>query len=140
MANMRLATATRNALANAITTLIDGGSGAGVVEIRSGTQPATANDVATGTLLASIPFNDPSFGAASSGVITADNDPVPEDSSADNTGTASWARVKDSAGNTVFDCDVSATGGGGTIQLNTVSIVAGGPVRITSGTITMPAG
>ena len=140
MANMRLATATRSAIADAITTLVDAGAGAGTINIRSGTQPASANDAETGTLLATVPFNDPSFGAAAAGVITADVDPVLEDSSADATGTASWARIKDSTGATIFDCDVSATGGGGTIQLNTVSIVAAGPVRITAFTITCPAG
>ena len=51
---------------------------------------------------------------------------------------ATWARVKDSTGATVFDCSVTATGGGGVITLNTTSIVSGSPVSITSGTLTVP--
>ena len=140
MANCRLATATRNAIVNAIAVLIDAGSGPGTINIRSGTQPASANDAEVGTLLAAIPFNDPSFPGGSGGVNTADVDPVLEDASADATGTATWARIKDSTGATVIDVDVSASGGGGTLQLNTVSIVAAGPVRVTAFTITAPAG
>lgn len=138
MANMRLATATRNAIANAIRDLIDAGTGAGTIEIRTGTQPASANDAATGTLLATLTFSDPSAPGAASGVTTFSA--ITEDAVADATGTAAWARVKDSAGNTIFDVDVSATGGGSTIELNTVAIVAGGPVRITAFTVTVPAG
>jgi len=138
MANMRNTTTTRNQMLNAIRDRIDGGAGPGTINIRSGTQPASADLAETGTLLASIPFNDPCAPDASGGVLTMNVSPVLEDSSADNTGTATWARIKDSNGNTIFDCDVGTSGA--TINLNTVNIVAGGPVRITGFTITQPAG
>jgi hypothetical protein len=64
---------------------------------------------------------------------------ITEDTSADATGTATWARVRSSDAAQGFDCDVTATGGGGVIELNTVSIVAGGPVRITAFTFSIPA-
>ena len=138
MANMRLSTALRNAMIQQVQVKADAGAGAGTINIRSGSQPASAEDAETGTLLATLTFSDPSAPSASGGVLTFSA--ITEDSSADATGTATWARIKDSTGATVFDCDVTATGGGGTIQLNTTSIVAGGPVRITAFTATMPAG
>jgi hypothetical protein len=138
-ANMRLATATRNALADAITTLVDAAVGAGVIKIYTAAQPASANDAITDqTLLAEIPFADPSFGAAAAGVITADVDPVLEDAEANNTGTAAWARIVDGDGSTIFDCNVGTADA--TIILNTVSLVSGGPVQITAFTITMASG
>lgn len=137
MANMRLATATQQLACDVVVDDIDAGSGAGTIEIRSGTQPATANDTATGTLLGTLTFNDPAFGAAnSSGVATAGS--ITGDASADATGTATWARIKDSDGNTVFDCDVGTSGA--TINLDSVSIVEAGTIDITSFTITHPDG
>lgn len=138
MANMRLPTATRNALANAVRDLIDAGAGPGTISIYSGAQPASANDAITGALLATLTFGDPSAGAAANGTSTANA--ITQDVSADATGIATHARIRDSVGNTVFDCDVTATGGGGTIELNTVNIVVGGPVQITAFSWTAPAG
>lgn len=135
MANVRLPTASQNAACNAIVDLIDAGAGAGTIQIRSGTQPASANDAATGTLLATLTFSDPAFGNASSGIAAASA--ITADSSADATGTASWARVLDSDSNVIMDCDVGTSGA--TINLNSVSITAGGNVSITSMTVTMPA-
>ena len=138
MANMRLASATRNSLAQRFQVLIDGGTGNGTIKIYTGTQPASADDgIGGATLLGTLTFSKPSAPAASGGVLTFNS--ITQDDSADATGTATWARIADSAGNTVFDCDVTATGGGGTITLNTTSIVAGGPIVITSFTITVPA-
>jgi hypothetical protein len=126
----------RNARANAITTACDAGSGAAILEIRTGSKPASPDDAATGTLLASITLNDPSFGSSSDGVITLDVSPTIEDTSADATGTAAHFRIKTSAGAGVVDGTVTATGNGGDITLNTVSLVSGAAVTITSGTIT----
>lgn len=137
MANVRLANATNQAACDAVVDLIDGGAAAGTIQIRSGTQPADADDAATGTLLATLTFSDPAFGAAAvTGVATASA--ITDDSSADATGTATWARVLDSNSNTIFDCDVNTTGA--TINLNTVSITAGATVSITSFTVTHPDG
>jgi hypothetical protein len=136
MAILKLSTTARNALANAIKTAIDAGAAAGTIKIYDGAQPSTPQDAPTGSnhLLATLAFGDPSFGAASVGVITANA--ITQDSSADATGTAAWARIADSDGNAIMDVDVGTSGA--TINLNTTSIVAGGPVSITSATITMP--
>jgi hypothetical protein len=136
MANMRLTTATQNAGADAVVDRIDLNSPPGTIEIRSGTQPASANDAATGTLLAVLTFSNPAFGAASSGVATAST--ITSDTNADNTGTATWARIKQGGGTTVFDIDVGTSGA--SLNLNTTSIVAAGTVSITSFTVTQPAG
>lgn len=137
MANLRLATASQNAMADALAALVDAGSAGGTIKIYTATQPASANTaISDQTLLATLTFSGTAFGAASGGVITAAA--ITEDSEADATGTAAWARIADSDGNTIFDCDVGTSGA--TINLNTVNIVSGGPVSITSFTITMPSG
>lgn len=136
MAVLRLATAARNAAADAVVDLIDGGAGAGTVKIYTGAQPASANDAESGTLLATITLADPAFGAAASGVATA-TDPASVNAVA--TGTAGWFRVEDSTGANVMDGDCTATGGGGSMTLSTTSLVSGSPVDITSFTVTMPA-
>lgn len=132
-----LSTAARNAAANAAVDLLDGGSGPGTMQIRSGTRPATPATTATGTLLATVTFADPAFGAASTGVKTV-ADPAPVTAAA--TGTASWCRLLDSNAVAVLDGDVTATGGGGDVTLASTSIASGQTVDITGGTITMPQG
>lgn len=135
---LRLPTASVNAACDAIVDRVDGGSGAGTIEIRTGAQPASANDAASGTLLATITCADPAFGSAAAGVATLDCDPVLS-ATAVGDGTAGWCRVKDSTGATVMDGSVTATGGGGQITLATTTITTGLTVQITSGTFTVPA-
>lgn len=138
--NTRISNAAAIAACDAIVDLIDGGAGAGVVQIRSGTQPADPDTTATGTLLASITLNDPAFGAAADaapgGQATADVSPAIEDTSADATGTATWFRVLDSDSNAILDGEVGTSGAD--MNLNTTSIVSGSTVTITSWTVTMP--
>jgi hypothetical protein len=136
----RISTAARNAAANAIAALLDGGPDAGYIEIRTGSQPATVGTAATGTLLATIPLNDPAFAAAASGTASADVDPLPSDTAADATGTAGWFRAYDGSDVAVIDGSITATGGGGDMTLNTVALTAGVAVELTSWSITMPAG
>ena len=137
MANVRLQNASQQAAMDAVVDLIDAGSGAGTIQIRSGTQPADPNDAATGTLLATLTYTDPAFGATTTGGVSTASS-ITDDSSADDTGTASWARNLDSDSNPIFDCDVATTGA--TLNLNSVAITAGGTVSITSFTMTHPDG
>ena len=131
----KVSVAVANAMVDAVTAKIDGGAGAGTVQIRTGSQPATVAAGATGTLLGTLTLSDPSFGAAASGTATANA--VTGDSSADATGTAGWFRVFDSSGTAVDQGDVTATGGGGDMQLDSTSIVAGGTINITSWTMSV---
>ncbi|MFF8831372.1 hypothetical protein [Streptomyces sp. NPDC015131] len=132
---LRLATAVRNAMADAVTTRVDAGAGAGTIKIYTGSQPATANDAETGTLLATFTLSDPSYGAASSGVITLAG--TPKTVAAAATGTAGWFRVEDSTGANVYDGAVGTSGA--ELNLNTTALNSGVNVTITSGTFTMPA-
>lgn len=133
---LRIPTASQNAACDAVVDRADAGAGPGEIRIYSGAQPASANDAASGTLLATVTLADPAFGAAASGVATGTD---PASVNAASTGTAGWFRAADSNGNTVFDGDVTATGGGGVMELSTVSLTSGYAVDITSITVTMPA-
>lgn len=134
----RLPTNVRNAMANAAVDLIDAGPAAGMVQIRSGAQPASAGSAATGTLLGTLTLSDPAFADAVNGTATAGA--VTGDSSADASGTAGWFRVLDSTGATVMDGAISEAGGGGEMILDKTAIVAGGTISVTSWTVTQPAG
>lgn len=134
----RLPTATQNAMCDAAVDRLDAGSGAGTIDVRTGSQPASANDAATGTLLATFTLNDPAFGAASTGVATIDSDPTLTTTGL-AAGTAGWFRAKDSDGNTALDGEVTATGNGGQITMNTTTVSVGLDLEITGGTVTMPA-
>ncbi len=110
----------------------------GYLRIYDGTQAATA-DTAVGaqTLLAELRFNATAFGAASNGVATANA--ITQDSSANATGTASWFRALKSDGTTaVFDGSVGTSGCD--LNLNTVSIVSGAAVAVSSFTYTANKG
>lgn len=133
---IRLAAAARNAAADAVVDLIDGGPAAGTLKIYTGSVGANADTTPAGTLLATVAWADPAFGAASSGTATA-TDPASVNASA--TGTAGCFLVEDSTGANVFDGTVTATGGGGDLTLSTTSLVSGSPVDITSFTYTQPA-
>lgn len=134
----RIPDSSRNAAADAIAARLDAGTGPGYVEIREGTQPATANDAATGLLLGTVTCSDPAFAGAIAGVATANA--VTGDTDADNTGVAGWFRAFDSDGLTVIDGSVTVTGGGGDMEINDENIIAGGTIDVTSWTITMPSG
>jgi hypothetical protein len=118
-------TTIRSSLADLVVDLIDAGAGAGTLEFQ------TSGNVEVATLT----FSDPAFGAAASGVATASA--ITSDSSATG-GTIAKAVAKDSNGNTVFSCSVTATGGGGDITLSSVVVSAGQTVSVSSLTYTAP--
>ena len=112
-------TATRNALADLIDDRVNAGAGPGTLGFQ------TSGDVEVATLT----FSDPAFGAASGGVITAGA--ITSDTNATG-GTIAKARFKDSTGTEVLSCSVTATGGGGDIELNSVVVSAGQEVAVSS--------
>lgn len=134
----RIATSARNAAADAVAALIDADVGAGALVIRTGGQPASANDAPTGTILATFALADPATTAAVLGVATFDTTPVLSTTGV-AAGTAGWFRITDNSGDTVLDGAVTVTGGGGELELNTTTISIGVTVEITAGTLTMPA-
>lgn len=124
------ATTLRTARGQKIIDAVDAGSGAGKLRIYDGTRPTTGGTVTT--LLAEVTLNDPSF-TVSSGVLTLVTSPALS-GTAVATGTASWARLVDSADTFVMDLSVGTSGQD--INLATTSIVTSAVVQITSGTIT----
>lgn len=135
--NPKRTAAAANAAVDAMAALLNNG----YLRIYSGTQPATAATAISGnTLLAELRFNATAFGAGSNGVATAGD--FTADASANATGTATWFRALDSGGvdvtDNVFDgtCGTSAAD----LILNSVSIVAGANVDVTSLTLTESLG
>ena len=119
----------RNSWLTSIANAIDVGTAGGKIKFYDGTRPATGGTATT--LLGTVTCST-TCGTVSNGVLTFAS--FTEDSSADATGTATWARITDSDDNFVCDCSVGTSGAD--INLNSTSITAGGIVRITSGTLT----
>jgi hypothetical protein len=84
----------------------------GKIKIYAGTPPATADGSLAGTtLLATLTFGSPAFGAASTGTKTANA--ITQDSDAAATGTAAFWRATNSAGTVTYgqgSCGVTASG------------------------------
>jgi hypothetical protein len=120
-----------------VAALVDADAGAGTMEIYSGSVPANGDTDPAGTLLATVAFAVTAFGSASSGTITA-TDPAAVLGVA--AGTAGCFVIEDASGDNVMVGDVTATGGGGTVELATTTISVGLSVDITSFTYTQPAG
>lgn len=130
----QFSTAARNAALDAIETAI--GTGA-VLKIRSGTVPATVATADAGTVLATMTLPSDWLAAASSGSKAKSG--TWEDTSADagSPTNAGHFRVYASDGTTAhIQGTITATGGGGDMTLDNISITAGQAVSITSFTIT----
>lgn len=132
---VRLTNDTRNKLATALRDDIDAGAGPGVIEIRTGPQPADVDDADSGTLLATLTCSDPSAPVPVDGVLTLSA--ITSDTNADASGTAGHFRVKDSSGNVVADGTCGQ--GSGDLSFDNNVIVAGGTVATSSFVITVPA-
>lgn len=132
---LRLAPALRSAIADLWISYFDAGTGPAVIEFYTGAIPTALGDALTdqvklGTLTCSDPAATQTAGVITFGAIT-------QDSAADASGTAAWAYIKDSTGAIVNAVDVTDAAGDGFIKVNTTSIVAGGPIAITSLTFTV---
>ena len=103
--------------------LVDSGTAGGSIKIRD------AADV----LLATIPLSDP-CGTVNAGTGQLTITPSGRDDSADATGTAAYAEVCDSDGVVYVSLPTQqgTTPASNVLVLNTLSIVAGGPVEILS--------
>ncbi len=120
-------TTIRNNMLNQITSAV---GGSGLLRIYNGTRPATGG--AATTLLAELTGNATFAPAASGGVLTLNS--ITQDSSADATGTATWARWVSSGATFCMDMDVGTSGSD--LNLSSTSIVATQPVSVTSFVIT----
>lgn len=122
-------TALRNTLADAVDNYLNTTGSAdagGDLVIRDST-----------SVLVTFAFANPAFGAASSGVITLAS--VPIAATAGAAGTADNAQLRDRANAAAIDCSVTATGGGGDIEVSNTSIASGQSCSLTSLTYTAPS-
>jgi hypothetical protein len=127
---VRYAAATKNARLDRITTDI---GTSGFLRIYSGTKPTNPDTALSGnTLLAQLALSSTFAPGASGGVLTAST--ITADSSADATGTATWATLTTSAGTRIVDMDVATSGSD--LNLNSTAISSGAQVSVTSLTIT----
>ncbi len=130
--NTRVGATTRNRMLDTINTELGSSP---LLRIYDGTQPTDADTAIVGqVLLAELTCSSTAFGAASGGVITASA--ITSDSSANNTGTATWASLVTSGGTRKIDMSVGTSSAN--VILNTVSIVSGATVSCSACTITMP--
>jgi hypothetical protein len=118
-------TAVRNALADYVVDQLDIGGPGKVVLQTSG-----------GVTVSTLTFANPAFGAASAGVANANA--IVDDPAAVG-GVVTKAELRQGGGTAIVLCSVTATGGGGDIQLNNTTVAAGQVVSITSLSYTAPA-
>lgn len=100
------------------------------LKIYTGTQPATADTAASGSLLATIVLPASPWAAASAGAISKQNT---WSVVATGTGTAGYARLEN--GTSAFDMAI-----GTDLTISDSSIVTGGTVTVTTLTYTVPTG
>ena len=130
----RLATDTRNKSCNAVVDDIDAGGGPGKIEIRTLSQPTNVDDADTGLLLGTLTFSSPAYGNSANGTATAAA--IASDLNADNSGTATQFRIKDSTN--AIHSDGTCGVGSGELQFDNNVVVAGGILAIASFTTTAP--
>lgn len=125
---LTIAAATAQAMGAALATDIGAGS---IIEVRSGTKPATPETAASGTLLVSITI--PGSFSSTGGVLTA-ADPASVAPTA--AGTAGHFRLKKSGGTAVLDGTVGTSGAD--MNLGSTTITMGVNLDLGVPTITIP--
>ncbi len=129
---IQIAAAGRQAANNAVVDLLDTGTGTPTVQIRTGT-PGDPDSAATGSLLAALAMDGTNaFGAANTADPSVSAANTIASAAASGTGIAGHFVALDRDDAIIFVGTVTATGGGGDIELNTTNIVSGGNVSITS--------
>lgn len=148
---VRLSTGLRNNLAGS--TGFAATFANGIIEVRTGTQPATADAAATGTLLGTVTLNSGAFtpgtatngltfNAAAGGAVTKSGVWSMVGVAA---GTAGWFRLKgnaldnDALSTTLPRLDGSIAVSGADMNLSNISISPGAPSTVDSFTFTFPA-
>lgn len=133
---MLIETAFRTTVATALLNRIDTGTTnpAALIEFYAGAMPPAMGQAITATKLGTLTCANP-CGTVANGVLTFSA--IAQDDAADAEGTAGWARVIDRDGAEVLYLNVGATGSGADIEMLSTTVVAGGPLRITSAAITV---
>ena len=125
--------------------LLDEGSDGATIQGRTGSQPVDPNAAVTGTNLFTVTCSVTAFGgstdAAPDALGTAAS--ITDDASADATNTVAYCRASSSnAANTPLNDHIDGSAGtsGADFNFNTVAIVSGATVSMTSWTVTQPQG
>lgn len=129
--------AAASAMADALNTYI---GNTAKIRIYDDVAPTDASTALAGgnTALVEFTLASPGFGEDGDGVLDLVTTPALTEP-ADVGGTATFFRILKSDGTTVvLQGSVSATGGGGQLELNTTNLSTGVDVTITGGTITVP--
>lgn len=131
--DVRYSSAALEAFLDTLNTTI--GSG-GLLRFYDGTKPATADTaITTQTQLAELALSSTPFGAASSRTVTAAT--ITTDTSADATGTASWASFCKSDGTRVFDVTVGESADSPDITVDNKDFQAGADIAVTAFSLTL---
>lgn len=129
---IKMSESVRNGMLDAIETAI--GTSA-VLKIRTGTPPTNITDADSGSVLATLNLDSDWMAAAASGSKAKSG--TWSDTSADGTGTAGHFRIYASNGTTQhIQGTITATSGGGDMELDNTSINTGQTVTITTFTLT----
>lgn len=124
----QFSTSARNAALDAIETAVGASA---ILKIRSGAAPANCGAADSGTVLATLNLPSDWLAAASNGSKAKSG--TWQDASADAAGTAGHFRIYASDGSTChIQGSVTATGGGGDMTLDNVSIASAQSVTISS--------
>lgn len=137
---MKITTNVRNALADILGTIFDGGTG--IIEGRTGSPPTNAGDALTGTVVYTVAMPSDTFGAAAAGVVSKAG--TWQDTAADADGTVGYCVMRKSGDTTGADETVPRvllTVGQGSGEMNhqNLAINTGQQVTVTAFTFTQPA-
>lgn len=137
MAIFRLAPASRGIMAAALIGDLDDQVAPWYGEVYTGNIPAsTAVAISGQSKLGTVTGSTDPSATQSSGVITFN--PIVEDSAADASGTAAFMRIFKGTSNSVWaDLDLGDLNSSATGKMNTTTVVAGGPIRVNSFTISV---
>lgn len=130
MAELRCTSATRSAIVDAVVARMALGPGQPCIEFRATPRPDSADDAGggpvLGTLLCALPLAAPADAGMAEFLGIGAEVPV------HTAGRITWALFRNGSGEAVFDCDVTATDGGGAIELSSVRAAPGDRVQLTS--------
>ncbi|MDC8455344.1 conserved hypothetical protein [Marinobacter salarius] len=133
---MKIRVSLGQTLAQAVLADLASGSGSDpVMELYTGTMPASLGNTITDTLLATFTLSS-AVGSELNGVITfsgwTDEDEAPAG------GDAGWVRLLNKSGTEIMYLSAGGSGSGASVIVSPVTVVEGEPVNLTSGVIRMP--
>ena len=137
--NFKISTGMRDAGCDAMVDRIDGGTGAGRIDIRTTGPPTNLTDASPGTLLGTPVFAATAFGNSSVGVATAAA--IVSDTNADaSRGAGHFRCYQGAAADTAAEWQGTAGEAGDTpdMTFDNKTIVAGGTIAISAMTYTQP--